>query len=127
MSHNSRAVNLAGLVALAAMLPACSGPVSHLIGRFGDCDKIPKFNVAMAASDAKEAVGVGNTELLAVYGYTVELPGTNMDATKLPKGDRYFIIPGTSDAITSSQCGKWNDTARSYAAIYNRQVLAKKK
>ena len=83
-----------------------------------------RLNVQEAEADAKKAVARGDLRLLAVYVLTTEVPGTNLDAMKLPANVKLRMLEGTSDAIKSSANRLFNENARTYAAKYNRTILA---
>jgi hypothetical protein len=76
----------------------------------------------MAARDAQRAMKNGDYRLLAVYGFTTEVPGTDLSAYEAK--DRYGVrvIEGTSDDMRWPG-EKWlNDNARAYAEKYNRTI-----
>ncbi len=77
-----------------------------------------------AESDARVAVAHGDRRLLAVYGYTIEVPGVRTAVTELKARYGLRMLEGTSDSYQSPGDQKLNENARRYASIYNRTVIS---
>ncbi|MEO8896298.1 MAG: hypothetical protein ABI450_10490 [Rhizomicrobium sp.] len=89
-------------------------------------EQVRKLDVKTAASDAKAALARGDKRLLAVYGFTLSVPGGPQ------QGDAHIwrdttglrILDGTSDAIHGEAGRRFNDNARAYAEKYNKVMLS---
>lgn len=77
--------------------------------------------------DAKQAIAKGDFRLVAVYGYTLIIPGLNGDLSKYEKLYGIRVIEGTSDVMQNEEHGKLNALASEYAKKYNRIILEQKK
>jgi len=77
--------------------------------------------------DAKQAIAKSDFRLMAVYGYTLIIPGTKGDFKKYEKFYGIRPILGTSDAIQNEEHGTLNALASEYALKYNRIILKQKK
>jgi hypothetical protein len=87
-------------------------------------EMVAQLKVTNAESDARSAVAHGDKRLLAVYGYTLMVPGVHDDASALRAKYGLRILNGTSDAYKDSSDREFNENARKYASIYNRIVVA---
>jgi hypothetical protein len=87
-------------------------------------EMVAQLKVSNAESDARGAVAHGDKRLLAVYGYTLMVPGVRGDASELRARYGLRILEGTSDAYKDASDREFNETARKYAATYNRVVIA---
>jgi hypothetical protein len=87
-------------------------------------EEVARLNPAHADSDARSAVARGDKRLLAVYGYTIEIPGMHDDPEELKAKYGLRMLEGTSDSYQNSRDKQFNDKARRYASIYNRAVSA---
>lgn len=74
-------------------------------------------------TEAKRALARGDRRLMAVYGYTTEVPGTYMDYYEAARRFETVIIEGTSDACFDTRDCRLNENARAYATRYNRYIL----
>jgi hypothetical protein len=88
-------------------------------------------------TDARRAVGAGDSQLWAVEDFVLLLPGVPDSLFMLLKQRLgYRVMPWTGDAtfierretdsgwVVDSTHGKWQVAARSYARRYNRELLA---
>lgn len=82
--------------------------------RLEHADVQKDFNTAVKAKDFR---------FLGVLGFTVELPGIEKDQERLKTAYGIKVIEGTSDAITSPEHRRLQDTAIEYARKYNRLLL----
>jgi hypothetical protein len=89
--------------------------------QFGE---VAKLKVETAETDARSALSRGDRRLLAVYGYTVEVPGVDKPVATLRQKFGLRMLEGTSDAIKSPQDKIMNANARQYATKYNQIVIA---
>ena len=122
---NDRISGVVGAVLLVIeiSLSGCNPGVDMKGDIAAGCPGLPVLSVASASNDAARASKVGNKKLLAVRGYSLEIPGVS-DVSEAKKKYGVSIIPGTSDAITNKTCGKLNQMASAYAANYNKAILA---
>jgi hypothetical protein len=88
-----------------------------------DAADVRHLVVDNAEKDAKAALGKGDRHLLAVYGLTLEVPGTSEDVSRLRDHYGLKLLEGTSDGITE-QNRQLKLTARRYAAQYNRTIIS---
>ena len=86
-------------------------------------DQLRWLYKANPEKDAKQAIAKGDFRLLAVYGYTLIVPGIKGDYTKYKKTYGIHPIEGTSDFIQNKEHGKLNALASKYAEKYNRIIL----
>ena len=77
--------------------------------------------------DANQAIAKGDFRLMAVYGYTLIVPGIKGDYRKYEKTYGIHPIEGTSDFIKNNEHGKLNALAKKYAEKYNLTILKQKK
>jgi hypothetical protein len=85
---------------------------------------VMKLRPENAEPDARSALARGDTRLLAVYGYTVEVPGVQADAEELRLKYGLRMLEGTSDSYKGDGAQRLNETARRYASAYNRIVIS---
>jgi len=79
---------------------------------------------ADATLNAREALKNGNQKLMAVYGFTLYIPGVEGKQAKSAYDDgNYIAIEGTTDALCSEEHGKLNSLALNYAESYNQVLL----
>lgn len=77
--------------------------------------------------DASNAVKSGNTKFMAVYGFTLYIPGIEGKSIKgAYDEDNYIAIEGTGDDLCSEEHVRLNIIASEYAKIYNQQLLGGK-
>ncbi len=87
----------------------------------GDCRLLLSLRVENAGADASAALVAKDFRLLAVYGYSLEVPGLGSYARF--GRDQLRPIECTSDGIVSPGHLRLNDTAYAYAERYNTVVL----
>jgi hypothetical protein len=89
----------------------------------GNCAYLEGLRPENASADAERAVSHGDTHLLGVNGFTLEVPGaaTNYEFAAGHKAVR--PIECTSDYRVSVKHQQLNETAHVYAGRYNRRVL----
>ena len=79
-------------------------------------------------TDATQALKQNDKRLMAVYGYTLHIPGTKPENfTEYQNTYGLKPIEGTSDMIESEEHGKLNALAFKYAKQYNNIILGNKK
>lgn len=73
--------------------------------------------------DAAAAVKEGNNQYIAVYGFTLIIPGlSNDEYIKARELENYKIIDGTTDSFCSERHHQLNQVAVEYATVYNRTI-----
>jgi hypothetical protein len=87
-------------------------------------EDVIRLQVEHAESDARSAIARGDRRLLAVYGYTTEVPGVNAGVTELRARYGLRMLEGTSDSYKGSKDKALNENARKYASLYNRVVIS---
>jgi hypothetical protein len=88
-------------------------------------DEVSKLKLDTAGADAEAAIARGDLRLLAVYGITLEVPGTTETPSKLREKYGLRILEGTGDAITGPKDQALNKLARKYARTYNQTIISK--
>lgn len=83
----------------------------------GTLEHLESFLSVPVAARLDEAVAEGDLRFLAIYGYTLSVPGIPDD--EWGPGDAQ-VIPGTSDTLPE----RLSDQVRDYAVRYNLGVLA---
>ena len=109
------------------VLCLCSGPAlgaDHNQPETIGAQQVAQLKPSNAAADAKNALSRGDKRLLAVYGYALELPGIDGDLAKMRAIYGLRLLQGTSDAYKDEQERAFNESARLYAAAYNRVIIA---
>lgn len=86
-----------------------------------ECRFLHSLKVDQARADADAAMRLGDHRLLGVYGFTLMIPG--LDPEQRPDASQLRPIECTSDAFSSAEDRRLNDTAREYARRYNEVVL----
>ena len=87
-------------------------------------EQVAKLNVDTAETDARAAIAHGDVRLMAVYGFTIEVPGVDESVEKLRQLYGLRMLEGTGDAIKGPQDRLLNENARRYAAKYNQTVIS---
>jgi hypothetical protein len=87
-------------------------------------DQVAKLNPDTAEADAQAAIGRGDRRLLAVYGFTVEVPGATEKVPVLREKYGLRILQGTGDAIKDPRDQALNKMARQYAKKYNQIIMS---
>ena len=87
------------------------------------CGGPPTLNPFVAERDARRAISSGDHRLLAVAGFSLEVPGTAMTAGQAEATYGLRDIQGTSDTFGSPVEAFNNIAARNYAGAYNRAVI----
>jgi hypothetical protein len=87
-------------------------------------EQVAQLKIDTAEADAKAAMARGDMRLLAVYGFTVEVPGVveSVAAARQKYGLR--MLEGTGDALKSPRDKITNEIARKYAAKYNAIIVS---
>ena len=90
----------------------------------GDCSFLVSLRVEDAEIDANTAVGAKDFRLLALYGYSLDVPGLYFydHYAALDRGE-LRVIECTSDRIVSPRHLRLDDTAYEYAKRYNTVVF----
>ncbi|MCP5161202.1 MAG: hypothetical protein H6999_05005 [Hahellaceae bacterium] len=75
--------------------------------------------------DALSSISRGDYRFVAVYGYSLVIPGVPMDCfSSFAEIEKWTKpIDGTSDAVDNYEHAKLNEIARVYAGWYNVQIL----
>jgi hypothetical protein len=114
---------LGALVILgASVVSACGGDQS--VPTKTDYSALRELKVENAVADAQRAIAAKDFRLLAVMGFSIEVPGAGDDVPSLEKEYGTKVIPGTSDAIQGEEHKRLNDNARAYAKKYNEFILS---
>jgi hypothetical protein len=87
-------------------------------------EELQRLKVEKAANEARKSLESGDSRLLAVEGYAIDVPGVEEDSTKIHATCGIKIIQGTSDAINSPQQKQLIDNARAYAERYNQSIAS---
>jgi hypothetical protein len=113
-----RIATTSALAISALLLLSCTSGATSAPGK---CAAETRALQKSPEKEAQAAVHSGAPYLLAVQGYTIELPGVENNADALRIG--YRILPGTTDAIEDESCSIYQERAREYAARFNRKVI----
>jgi hypothetical protein len=109
-------------IALAVATSACSHTTEGC-GRAENFDAMKSLDLANAEADARRAYALKDYRLLAINGFTLEVPGTSdTDAARSRYGVK--IIEGTSDALCSTEQGNLIKKSRAYAEKYNQTMIS---
>ena len=82
--------------------------------------ELRRLRIADPVADADRAVSAGDTRLLGLAGFALEVPGASeRDRRRLGVRE----IQGTSDFFDSVEHRQLQEIARGYAERYNRRVL----
>jgi len=73
--------------------------------------------------DFKDAILKNDLCFKGINEYSTAIPGVEAYYSNLPGRKCVKIIEGTGDAITSDEHGMFQDSARHYAAAYNKLLL----
>ena len=111
------------LVLLAA-LPICDVAFADKSGGSMKVEEVMHLKPENAEADARSAVARGDTRLLAVYGYTVQVPGVRADTGELKVKYGLRMLEGTTDSYKDDRDRQMNENVRRYASIYNRIVVS---
>lgn len=96
------------------------------------CDQLPatkiqNLDVGNADAAAEVATTKNDNRLFAVYGITVEVPGTSLTIEQAETCYGLNYIEGTSDEPTVGRNEELDINARKYAERYNKKVLELRK
>jgi hypothetical protein len=84
------------------------------------------FNLDMPEEDLERRLNHGDYRLIGVLGYTLSIPGTDMDQfSPTVKQLGVHIVDGTSDALEGEEHGKLVREVRQYAKQYNQALLSR--
>lgn len=108
---------------VAVILSACGEyPAAQSDG--SEIMRAGELNPATAEADARQSLDRGDRRLLAVAGFSLEIPGTQLTASQAEAAYGIREIEGTSDMLDSPGAERANANARSYAETYNRTIIA---
>jgi hypothetical protein len=105
-------------------LVACSGTTKQSAAEIPHYEELRRLKVEKAANEARKSLESGDSRLLAVEGYAIDVPGVEEDWTKTQATCGIKVIEGTSDAINSPQQKQLIDNARAYAERYNQSIAS---
>jgi hypothetical protein len=112
------------ILAISLALSACSHPA-------GKCDppkglgELSSMKLNKATEDAASAYARGDTRLLGVYGFSVEVLGYGGDP--YAHKSKIRMLEGTGDAFCTREEADIDHNARAYARKYNETMLFKLK
>ena len=90
-----------------------------------DIEKLAWVASANAKQDALAALDSQNSKYMAVFGFTIIVPGvTDAESFKITTDKNYTAIEGTGDALCSDEHAKLNQRAIEYATVYNQTIRA---
>jgi hypothetical protein len=115
------AIGVFSLVALVVLLNAPTLLRREFALPDRDCGFIQTLRVDRAEADANAALRGNDRRLLAVYGFTLEVPGLSEGSAK--DGHALKPIDCTSDATISYRHERLNRNAIEYARRYNLEIL----
>ncbi|HVS87057.1 MAG TPA: hypothetical protein VHF01_02420 [Candidatus Acidoferrum sp.] len=115
------------MVVIFISLAACTRTTNKSVVQNVDYGELRKLRIDHAVSDARESLAAKDIRLLAVRGYTVEVPGVREDVRAIECTYGIRIIEGTSDAIEGPEHQQLIANARAYAEKYNQTIVAGKK
>ncbi len=82
---------------------------------------------ANSTLNANSAISNNDLKFIAVYGFTLEIPGLTEKEELIAKNIKnYTALKGTTDALCSSVHGELVAKARKYAFTYNKLIGAAK-
>jgi outer membrane lipoprotein LolB len=82
------------------------------------------LKIENAVTDAEASMRSNDFRLLAIRGYTLDVPGTSEDIQSIKATYGIREIEGTSDAIDGSEHERLIENARRYAMVYNKTIIA---
>jgi outer membrane lipoprotein LolB len=106
------------------ILVACARTDKKAAVQKTDYRDLRTLKIENAVIDAQRAAKSKDFRLLAIRGYTLEVPGTSEDLQSIKSTYGIREIEGTSDAIEGPEHGRLIDNARRYAEKYNRTIIA---
>src|ERR1700689_5369593 len=95
-----------------AALNACDS--HHSTTTTVDLSALRALNIDKAESDAQKAIATDDFRLLAVQGYSTDVPGAGDDVEKAKDQYGLRMLAGTTDAPTSQEHERLNTNARAY-------------
>jgi hypothetical protein len=105
-------------------LSACSHPAATCDPSKG-LGELSSLKLNNATEDAASAYTRGDTRLLGVYGFSVEVPSYAGDP--YARNGKIRMLEGTGDAFCTKEEAALNHNARAYARKYNETMLFKLK
>jgi hypothetical protein len=96
----------------------------HSVLSDADYAELRTLKIEQAAADARRSVATKDFRLLAVRGYTVEIPGASGDVSKLKTEYGLKVLAGTSDAFRGEEQVRLNANAHDYARRSNETILS---
>ena len=124
-SRSSILVLTASLLLSACTHPAATCDPSSQSEHSVSLGKLKALKLNNATEDATNAFAKGDTRLLGVYGFALEVPGYLGDPYSHKSSIR--ILDGTGDAFCTKEEQDLNHNARAYAKKYNQTMLYKLK
>ena len=108
------------LIAAALIVGACA-----TVGSVPPTDSLTVYSVdaSRAQSDADVAAARGDFRLMAIQGYSLDVPGTDLRPDVAQDDYGLRIIEGGTDAYRSDEERRVNEAAYEYATDYNRRIL----
>ena len=100
---------------------ACSHKPAACRGR-QDYSEMKLLELDSAQSGARIAYSKKDFRFIAVKGFTLQVPGMD-NAIRLEQDYGLKIIPSTGDALCSKDQGVLIENTKTYARIYNREML----
>lgn len=104
-----------------AMLFGCDNPVNQPRNEHPPA----QAGVNTAQMDALEALERGDRRLLAVAGYALEVPGTELSPNEARATFGLRVLENTGDVLENGVTEQSNAQARLYAEAYNRIILSR--
>ena len=85
--------------------------------------KLSWLRSADPISDAKTAIENNNKKYVAVYGFSIEIPGISEEESfEAYSNNNYEAIEGTGDDLCSEEHAELTNMAREYASNYNKTL-----
>ncbi len=90
-----------------------------------EIEKMSWLKKAIPEADAKAAIKVGDTRLMATHGFALMIPGITDPALSVAIDNKnYRVIEGTGDDLCSEEHQNLNMKANEYAIRYNKTIEA---
>jgi hypothetical protein len=90
-----------------------------------EIEKMDWLESGNAKHDARAALDSQNSMYMAVFGFTITIPGiTEAESQKIIAEKSYIVIEGTGDAFCSEEHARLNHRATEYATVYNQTIRA---
>lgn len=105
-------------------LVACTRTDNKTAARNMNNADLRKLKIENSVTDAMNSIESKDFRLLAVRGYTVEVPGISEDVQSIRATYGIKEIEGTTDAVEGPEHKRLVDNARHYAEKYNQTIIA---